>query len=153
MKLSTRFRLSFLPVVLVPLVLASCGGGDDETSTGGAPDDTENETVASPTDAPMPPTSTIEKGDPASGTPPVESLYVEVDLENDAPLDASTVVGAPVTIIVTSDIEHEFHLHGYDVELTGTTVKFEFVADRAGEFELETHDTGELVLTLQVFAE
>lgn len=139
--------------VLVPYVLASCGGGDDETDTGVAPDDTEIETIASPTDPLMPPTSTIEKDDPASGTPPVESLYVEVDLEDDAPLDASTVVGAPVTIVVTSDVEHEFHLHGYDLELTGTVVKFEFAADRAGVFELETHDTGDLVLTLQVFAE
>jgi hypothetical protein len=54
---------------------------------------------------------------------------------------------------VTSSESHEFHLHGYDIELEGTEVTFEFTADQVGDFELETHDTGELILELSVMAD
>lgn len=127
-------------------------GDSTTTSIDKAPDDTES-AIVSPTDAPFPPTSTAGKDTPASGTPATESLYLEVDLEDDAPVDASVVVGSPVTLVITSDDEHEYHLHGYDIELSGDQVTFEFVADRLGEFELETHDTGDVVLRLDVIAE
>lgn len=116
---------------------------------------TTGSSSATPTDAAAtaPPTSSIEVDTPASGTPSSESAYIEVDLEDGAPATASVLLGQEVTIVVTAAEEHEFHLHGYDLELTGDDVKFEFVADKAGEFELETHDTEELVLTLTVAPE
>lgn len=141
-------------LLAIPFVLTfvACGGDDAATSTDDAPASTESPT-ASPTDAPIPPSSTAGKDTPASGTPATESLYLEVDLEDDAPVDASVVVGSPVTIVITSDEEHEYHLHGYDIELSGDEVTFEFVADELGEFELETHDTSEVVVVLDVIAE
>lgn len=144
-----RYVLLAIPVVLS---LVACGGDDATTSTEETPASTESP-IASPTDAPIPPSSTASKDTPASGTPATESLYLEVDLEDDAPVDASVVVGSPITIVVTSDEEHEYHLHGYDIELSGDEVTFEFVADRLGEFELETHDTSEVVVVLDVIAE
>ena len=147
-----RLRRRFVLALPLALSLIACGGDDSATSTQDAPAGTESP-VASPTDAPVPPTSTAGKDTPASGTPATESLYLEVDLEDDAPVDASVVVGSPVTIVITSDEEHEFHLHGYDIELSGDEVTFEFVADTLGEFELETHDTSEVVVVLDVIAE
>lgn len=147
-----RLRRHLLLALPLAVSLIGCGGDDSATSTQDAPAGTESP-VASPTDAPVPPTSTAGKDTPASGTPATESLYLEVDLEDDAPVDASVVVGSPVTIVITSDEEHEFHLHGYDIELSGDEVTFEFVADKLGEFELETHDTSEVVVVLDVIAE
>jgi hypothetical protein len=150
-----RLMRRFIVVsLLVPtaLFVSSCGG-DDAANTGDQSVVSTESPIASPTDAPNPPTSTAGKDTPASGTPATESLYLEVDLEDDAPVDASVVVGSPVTIIVTSDDEHEYHLHGYDIELAGDEVTFEFVADELGTFELETHDTSEVVVNLEVIAE
>ena len=130
-------RRSLATIVIAGFVFASCGG-DDTTSTVESSPVTTESSIASPTD-------------PAATAPPTSSI--EVDLEDGAPATASVVLGQEVTIVVTADDEHEFHLHGYDIELTGTDVSFEFVADREGEFELETHDTGELVLTLTVAPE
>jgi hypothetical protein len=48
--------------------------------------------------------------------------------------------------------EQEFHLHDYDIEQAGTDVTMTFVADQAGTFELESHDTEELLFTLVVEA-
>ena len=145
------FTLRFL-LVSTALVISSCGG-DDATDANQQAAVTTESPIASPTDAPSPPTSTAGKDTPASGTPATESLYLEVDLEDDAPVDASVVVGSPVTIIITSEDEHEYHLHGYDIELAGDEVTFEFVADKVGTFELETHDTSEVVVNLEVIAE
>ena len=66
---------------------------------------------------------------------------------------ASVVVGTPVTIHVIAEVKDEFHLHGYDIELSGNDVTFEFVADKLGEFELEGHESGEVLLNLSVIAD
>ena len=59
-------------------------------------------------------------------------------------------LGTTVALHIVSATEHEFHLHGYDIEDEGTDVTINFVADQAGSFEVETHDTEEIVFTLVV---
>jgi hypothetical protein len=54
---------------------------------------------------------------------------------------------------VIAEVKDEFHLHGYDIELSGNDVTFEFVADKLGEFELEGHESGEVLLNLSVIAD
>ena len=78
---------------------------------------------------------------------------IEIDVEADAPVEASAVVGSPTRIRIVSEEEREFHLRSYDIELTGDDVVFEFVADKLGVFELEDHDTGDLILTFEVLAD
>lgn len=72
----------------------------------------------------------------------------------DPPLDRAVVEqGATVRIEVTSDQPDEVHLHGYDLSAPvgpGEQGVIEFVADRSGLFELETHETGLVLLQLQV---
>jgi hypothetical protein len=53
-----------------------------------------------------------------------------------------------VRLLVTSDVDDELHIHGYDVEEpleAGRTTTVELVADQSGVFEVETHE-GELAL-------
>jgi hypothetical protein len=53
--------------------------------------------------------------------------------------------GQQVTLLVDSDIDAVFHIHGYDeavpaTEVTaGETTRLEFTADREGQFPIEIH--------------
>jgi hypothetical protein len=65
------------------------------------------------------------------------------------PVDAGTAV----TLVVTSDVADEVHVHGYDVaaELTpNTPAELSFDATAPGVFEVELHEAGTVLLTLQV---
>jgi hypothetical protein len=58
-----------------------------------------------------------------------------------------------VTLSVTSDVPDQVHLHGYDLEagLTpGTPAEITFDATVPGVFEVELHDAGTVLLTIQV---
>lgn len=147
-------RSIFLPMVSSLLVVVGCG-----SSGSSAPDSSDSPTteqvVATPTDPTntVPPTSTASKDEPETGTPPTLSTNIEIDADSDAPMSASAVVGSPIRIHIVSEEESEFHLHGYDIELSGDDVVFEFVADKLGVFELEDHESGELILTLEILAD
>lgn len=62
-------------------------------------------------------------------------------------------VGSSVRILVSSDVDDEVHVHGYDIEReisAGQSVTIEFTADQTGVFEVETHESDLLLLQLQV---
>jgi hypothetical protein len=61
--------------------------------------------------------------------------------------------GTAVTLVVTSDVADEVHVHGYDIEkeLTpGTPVTLQFDATISGVFEVELHEATTVLLRLQV---
>jgi Cupredoxin-like domain len=61
--------------------------------------------------------------------------------------------GSPVQILVSSDVDDEVHVHGYDIERevsAGQSTTIEFTANQTGVFEVETHESGLLLLQLQV---
>jgi len=61
--------------------------------------------------------------------------------------------GEHVTLVVTSDVADEVHVHGYDLEaeLTpGQPTEIAFDATIPGVFEVELHEAGTLLLSLQV---
>ena len=136
------------------LLLVGCSSSDSNMPATNPP--STDSDAASPTDPAntIVPTSSAAKDDPAEGTPSTESVTIEIDVDSDElPVTASVNVGSPVTIHVVSAESHEFHLHGYDIELEGTEVTFDFTADQVGDFELETHDTEEVLLELSVVAD
>ncbi|CCG02059.1 hypothetical protein [Blastococcus saxobsidens] len=62
-------------------------------------------------------------------------------------------LGEPVTVVVTGDVADELHLHGYDRTadlVPGRPAELSFDATIPGVFELELHDAGTVLLTLQV---
>lgn len=151
-----RWKTTFAAASVVSVwgFLAACSG--DSTPSQVLPPITSAESaIASPTDpaATMPPTSTAEKVIPESGTPATESVYLEVDVEVDAPALGSMVVGSPVRVVITSDIAREFVLTNDGQALSGTAVAFEFVADEVGFYEIEDAATGELVVSLEAITE
>jgi heme/copper-type cytochrome/quinol oxidase subunit 2 len=61
--------------------------------------------------------------------------------------------GSPVQILVSSDVDDEVHVHGYDIERelsAGQPTTIEFTANQTGVFEVETHQSSLLLLQLQV---
>lgn len=154
MSRAQKLMLSSAGIVAAGITLIGCGAsGSDDAGVTAAP--STEQIAATPTDpvTTNPPTTTAGKDEPETGTPPTLSTNIDIDADSDAPVEASAVVNTPVRIHIVSDEEREFHLHGYDIELTGDDVVFEFVADELGVFELEDHDSGDLILTLEVLAD
>jgi len=61
--------------------------------------------------------------------------------------------GEHVTLVITSDVADEVHLHGYDLEAAlspGQPAELRFDATIPGVFEVELHEAGTLLLSLQV---
>jgi hypothetical protein len=92
-----------------------------------------------------------------SAAPSEESQQIAVDYAGGqvrgdtgrVPVEA----GSAVTIAITSDVADEAHLHGYDLEAElapGRPAETSFDATIPGVFELELHETGVVLLSLQV---
>jgi hypothetical protein len=61
--------------------------------------------------------------------------------------------GTPVTLVVTSDVPDEVHLHGYDIEkelAPGKPATLQFTATLTGVFEVELHKANVVLLRLQI---
>lgn len=91
-----------------------------------------------------------------------------VEVATDEPVEISVIIGqtsgsavayqatlgSKVQIkILNPDADDEFHLHGYDlsaIATAGQETMIEFTADQLGSFDLESHKTGDWILTLVV---
>jgi hypothetical protein len=110
------------------------------------------------------PASTPESSSSPATTPPTDAasrtgqgLRIEVRIAGgQVSGDTGRVpvaVGTQVTLAITSDVADEAHLHGYDIEKQLTPGEpAEMVVDATipGVFEVELHEAGTVLLTLQV---
>jgi heme/copper-type cytochrome/quinol oxidase subunit 2 len=121
-----------LIVAIVAFVVAQPGDDDDSApSSSGTQTQTTSdggtETETQPEEPAEPPVTRIDvKGGVIAGD--VKSIEV--------------AKGDTVRIVVSSDVEDEIHLHGYDIErqaAPGKPARFKFKADVEGAFELESH--------------
>lgn len=138
MKKNTSLTVAM--VAALSLALAACGGsGDSAADTTASPDTTA--VSSSPTN-------------PAAKVGTVE-ISVTVGTDSSADRVEKVALGAQVTLTLTNpDADDEFHLHGYDMT-TGETKKGEtstitFIADKAGEFEVESHVSEQVYVTIVV---
>ena len=61
--------------------------------------------------------------------------------------------GQQVVLRLTSDGDEDYHVHGYDLEqkvAAGVEAQFQFNADKAGSFEVESHVTNKVYVVLHV---
>jgi hypothetical protein len=102
--------------------------------------------------------ATTGSGSPAAGTSAgAAEQRIEVTFAN-GKVNGDTgrvkvAKGTAVTLVVTSDVADQVHVHGYDIEkeLTpGTPVILQFDATVAGVFEVELHEANTVLLRLQV---
>ena len=127
------------------LVLSACSAGS-QTATPSTP---PTGSVTSP--------ATSGSGASPSPSGSVNSVTINVALANDnvspAPSKIPVPLGSRVVLTVTSDVADVVHVHGYELEKpvkAGGSVTFDFIADQAGVFPVETHTSEKLLLQLQV---
>jgi hypothetical protein len=117
------------------LLLGGCAGDDGENTVGGS-----------------------GSGGDGGSSPADDVLAIEVEIEDGhttpsgARVDA--VVGETIRLEVDSDMADELHLHSnpeqsFDVEAADDQV-FEFSLDTSGVYELESHGTGNQIVSIQV---
>ncbi len=129
----------FIPLVglSVLLGLAGCGGdriGIDESS--------------------LPPSLAIPV---PTDDIPADAVIIEITLVGGvvtpAENEVQVPVGSTVRLLITSDTDDEAHVHGYELTLdlpAGEQSELEFVADVAGIFDVESHESGQLLCLLRV---
>jgi heme/copper-type cytochrome/quinol oxidase subunit 2 len=136
-------------------VLALAGCGTDEPGTGGQ----ESTPAGSPSQTPS--TVATPKGSGPSNTadPSGETADVNIDVTiaggkvSPSTQTVKANAGQTVKITVTSDVEDQLHVHGYDKEvdlMPGKPGSVTFTADIKGTFEIETHESGKLLAKLVV---
>jgi FtsP/CotA-like multicopper oxidase with cupredoxin domain len=126
-----------LAVAVVAFVVAQPGDDDDkqgssETTQTQAPTGTETETETD--------TTAEQPAEPAA--PPVTRINVKGGVIDGDVKSIEVAKGDTVRIVVTSDVDDEIHLHGYDIEKEagpGKPARFKFKATLEGAFELESH--------------
>jgi outer membrane protein assembly factor BamE (lipoprotein component of BamABCDE complex) len=124
------------PLVLV-VSLASCSNNDADEGSNLSADTTE-----------MPADSTAKVAGP---------IEISVTVGTDSAVDRveEVALGSQVNITLTNpNAADEFHLHEYDLT-SGETPKGEaavisFTADKAGDFDLESHVTDEVLVVISV---
>ena len=139
-----RRTLSLLAAALL-LAASGCASGDDDPST-------------EPT-----PNSSMSRSTPAASSAPTETEETEKAVEitvavsdgkvTPKPHRVDVPLGSQVQLQVTSDVDDELHVHGFDIEEpleAGRTTMLEFTADQQGVFEVETHETELELLQLEV---
>ncbi|TFV89786.1 hypothetical protein [Blastococcus sp. CT_GayMR16] len=100
-------------------------------------------------------TSAAASASTAAATPAGQRIEVQVS-GGGASGDTGRVpvaVGEHVTLVITSDAADEVHVHGYDLEAElspGQPAELAFDATIRGVFEVELHEAGTLLLSLQV---
>ena len=137
-----------LAAIVLTIGLVACGSSDNSSAGTTAADETAVADEPTPTSAaPMPATVTDGKA----------TIDVTVGADDFTTSKGTRVVSVPkgtaVTINITSADPEEYHLHGYDIEQkadAGKTSTFEFTADQAGQFDLESHITEDTLLVLVV---
>ena len=129
------------------VALAACSGGGSADAPA-AVDATEMAESASGGD-------TTSDGSATTVSDGAVEIFVEVGVDSGPDRIEEVALGSLVRITVTNeDEDDDVHLHGYDlggdeVEAGEPTV-FEFEASTAGEFEVESHVTGEVLMILVV---
>ena len=117
------------------LGVAGCSSSDTTSETGEDAALVEDETVEVATDEPV-------------------EISVIIGQTSGSAVAYQATLGSKVQIkILNPDADDEFHLHGYELTATATAgqeTMIEFTADQLGSFDLESHKTGDWILTLVV---
>lgn len=124
-------------IIATCLLLGTVGCSSSDTSSEAGEDAAivEDETLLSATDEPV-------------------EISVIIGQTSGSAVAYQATLGSKVQFkILNPDADDEFHLHGYDLTTTATAgqeAMIEFTADQLGSFDLESHVTGDWILTLVV---
>jgi heme/copper-type cytochrome/quinol oxidase subunit 2 len=137
-------------LVAVALLVTACGAESESTTTTTTPTTT---TAAESTTTTT--STTTTEATTTTSTEPADPYTFEIGIEGSTVTGGGRIavpVGETVTLLITSDIDDQVHIHGYDlfVDLeAGVTAEVSFAADIPGVVEIETHEGALVVATLE----
>ena len=124
------------------LSTVGCAGSDSNSETSEDSESVEGET------------SEEASSETATATDEPTEISVIIGQTSGSAVAYQATLGSKVQIkLLNPDADDEFHLHGYELTATATAgqeVSIEFTADQLGTFDLESHTTGDWILTLVV---
>lgn len=149
---------TFPGLVLIPLAglaLIGCGEGDDTTDTVPPTMATASPGITTTTPATtVPPATQPPVTTPATAPDGPVQIDVVVGVDSGPDRIELVRVGADVTLNITNrDAADEYHIHGIELERAvdaGVMATFNFVADTAGTYEVESHRTENLLVVIVV---
>lgn len=130
------------------IVVSSCGGGSSPSET---TEPTVETGVITMTSVGLATTTVVESPDDDG----IVKISVTVGVDSGADRIEEVKLGQQVELTITNpDDDDEFHLHGYDLggdeTPAGEDKVFAFTATEAGDFEVESHATEEVLVVLRV---
>ncbi len=134
--------------VALLLLLAACASASD-----GSPTSSSSGASDSPSSPSGSGSAGIASGEPNPATPVTVTVAVTDGKVTPKPSRVKIPLGSAVELQVTSDVDDEVHVHGYEVEqplAAGVTTTIELQADEKGLYEVEMHETGLELLQLEV---
>lgn len=143
-------RRGLAALVLAALTLSGCGGSDepgttaDETPTAGS-------SAESPDAAQSPDDS--EADDDAEGSGQVVEIEIKGDEVEPKGKRVEVAAGKPITLKVESDRPAEFHVHSspeQELAVDKGESTLRLTIDRPGIVEVEEHESGTVILQLEV---
>lgn len=140
----TSHKIFIRSVVATCLLLGAVGCSSSTSDSG---DDTSSEATSEEISE--------ATSDETSATDEVVEISVIIGQTSGSAVAFQATLGSTVRLkILNPDADDEFHLHGYDLDggvtPAGQEAIIEFTADKLGTFDLESHVTGEWILTLVV---
>jgi hypothetical protein len=152
-----------VPTMLVVTLTAGCGSDNGSaastTAAGSGGTSAPGQIVTSAPGSSVPsPASTGDTAAPGTEQIPGSSneIIVHVGVDDAATTGSrveNVTLGSEVVLRLTSDSDEDYHVHGYDLEqkvAAGVEAQFEFTADKAGDFEVESHITEKVYVVLHV---
>ncbi len=134
--------------------LAACN--DDTESSATSTTVAADTTVAAETTTTLPEVATLPPAETVAPTAPDGPVQIDVVVGVDSGPDREehVKVGEDITLNITNpDAHDEFHIHGIDLEQSveaGVMATFNFTADAAGEYEVESHETNGVLVVIIV---
>lgn len=148
-----KMHILFAIAVVAVVGLAACGGDEDQTvDTTPIPTTTVESMVENIVKSTVAPVDTVAPTTIEDGRVRI-SVTVGVDSGPDR-IEEVSVGDAIELTLVNPDEDDEFHVHGFDLggEETpaGEEKVFAFTATEAGDFEVESHVTGDVLVVIRV---
>ncbi len=148
-------KKSSIAVALGLLALSACGGDSDTATDSTTPKTTTVENTVEDT---VPPVDTVAPVDTVTPTTTDDgivriSVTVGVDAGPDRIEEVSVGDAIELTLVNPEDAD-EFHVHGVDLggdeTPAGKEKVFSFTATETGDYEVESHATGEVLVVIRV---
>ena len=148
-----KMHIRFAVAVVAVVGLAACGGDEDQTvDTTPSPTTTVESKVEDIVKSTVVPVDTVA---PTTVEDKVARISVTVGVDSGPDRIEEVAVGDAIELtILNPDEDDEFHVHGFDLggdeTPAGEEKVFAFTATEAGDFEVESHVTGDVLVVIRV---